>query len=115
MLMETYGGVYVDMDMEPLRPLEDLLELLRWPECVLGQEPLEHAVLLEGKRHFICNAVLVSKPKHQLWAVLLDKVRETRKNERDTQTERERERERQRQRQRDRDRDRDRETDRERL
>jgi len=26
MLMETFGGVYADMDMEPVKPLDELLE-----------------------------------------------------------------------------------------
>jgi hypothetical protein len=76
MLMETFGGVYADMDMEPLRPLDFLLELLGRPACVLGQEPLEHAAVLEGKEHFICNALLISKPQHRIWNVLLEKIYE---------------------------------------
>ena len=87
MLMETFGGVYVDMDMEPLKPVDELITVLKEKQqkqgrgdgnsnlrCLLGQEPLEHAVLLEYKSHFICNAMLASTPHHPLWTTLLEKV-----------------------------------------
>ena len=75
MLMETHGGVYSDMDVEPLRSLDALVDVMGRPQCILGQEPLEHAVILEGKRHFVCNAVLASVPGHPLWSTLLEEIR----------------------------------------
>lgn len=78
MLLETFGGVYVDMDVEPLKPMDELLTLLKSeeenPTCVLGQEPFEHAVLLENRLHFICNAFMASERGHKLWGHVLQYV-----------------------------------------
>ncbi|WZN67144.1 glycosyltransferase [Chloropicon roscoffensis] len=74
MLMETFGGVYADMDMEPVKPLDELLERLGQPACVLGREPREHAVVLEGGRELLCNAMIASSPGHPLWTEVLRQI-----------------------------------------
>lgn len=70
-ILQRHGGVYVDLDFECLRPLD---ELLAGHSLVLGTEPLEHAdvelarVSALGK--LIGNAFLASVPRHPFWTHL---------------------------------------------
>jgi len=66
MYMHRFGGVYADLDVRLLQPLPALLAS-RNVSVLLGQEPLEHALLLERKPRQVCNAVLASVPGHPLW------------------------------------------------
>ncbi len=67
--MHTYGGVYADLDVELLRPLRPLLTecAANKTSALIGQEPLAHSVLLEGKPRQACNAVLASARGHPFW------------------------------------------------
>lgn len=77
MVMYSVGGVYADLDFELLRPMDDFLrELSGGVGCALGQEPLEHVLLLERRdpserRAMACNALLVSAPCHPFWLEML--------------------------------------------
>jgi len=44
------------------------------PACVLGREPREHAVVLEGGRELLCNAMIASSPGHPLWTEVLRQI-----------------------------------------
>ncbi|KAL1522275.1 hypothetical protein AB1Y20_017269 [Prymnesium parvum] len=70
MYMHKYGGVYADLDVQLLQPLGSLLVRTN-SSVLLGQEPLEHALLLERKPRQVCNAVLVSFPGHPFWLDVL--------------------------------------------
>ena len=63
-----YGGVYVDLDFESYRPLNDLLE---GQELVFAPEPPVHATrtpgLGRGFDRVLCNAFLASAVKHPFW------------------------------------------------
>ena len=72
--MHAYGGVYADLDVELLRPIEPFLELLvarTGARAILGQEPASHALLLENTARQTCNALLASEPGHPFWLWLL--------------------------------------------
>ena len=43
MVLRVVGGVYVDLDVEALRSMDELIE---GRTCLIGQEPAAHAVLL---------------------------------------------------------------------
>ena len=66
--MYHFGGVYADLDLQCLRPLEGLLE---GKELVMGWEPAAHisryASEHRGLKHLICNAFLASGPAHPFW------------------------------------------------
>jgi mannosyltransferase OCH1-like enzyme len=66
--MYHYGGVYVDMDFEALRPID---ELLRDRQIVFGFEPASHVneymVQTRGLKQIVCNAFLASVPHHPFW------------------------------------------------
>lgn len=67
-LLYHYGGVYIDMDFECLRPLGPLLAE---KQLVLGIEPQEHAARqISGKNalnQIVCNAFMASVPGHPFW------------------------------------------------
>lgn len=66
--MYHYGGVYVDMDFEALRPIDDLL---RDQQILFGFEPASHhsayMVQTRGLKQIVCNAFLASVPRHPFW------------------------------------------------
>jgi hypothetical protein len=54
--------------MECLRPWEPLLVRHdREFGCALGAEPHAHAVNQGGRNQLVCNAVMLSAPRHGLW------------------------------------------------
>ena len=72
-IMYEYGGVYADLDVESLRPLDELLEL--YP-CVIAQEPLVHQVLLYANNasNFAMPALIACRPQHPFLKLLIDEL-----------------------------------------
>jgi Anp1/Glycosyltransferase sugar-binding region containing DXD motif/Glycosyl transferase family 2 len=68
-LLDHFGGLYVDMDFECLRPMT---ELFAGKELILGLEPDEHARLpwsrRSGLRRIVGNAFMASRPGHPFWS-----------------------------------------------
>lgn len=66
--MYHYGGVYVDLDFQCLKPLE---RLLQGKELVMGWEPAANAypnaIENRGLVHVIGNAFLASRARHPFW------------------------------------------------
>ncbi|XP_064622343.1 uncharacterized protein LOC135484640 [Lineus longissimus] len=71
LILHEFGGVYADLDMECLRPLDDFVAKR---SCILSQEPLEHAFLLYGRSRLACNAMMACKPKHPFFKYLLHQL-----------------------------------------
>ena len=69
-IMEEYGGFYLDLDMEIVRSLDPFL----LNPLVLGQEPLAHALFLYSRSNLTCNAILGSAPHLPLWKSVLDRA-----------------------------------------
>ncbi|HYQ16727.1 MAG TPA: glycosyltransferase, partial [Polyangiaceae bacterium] len=67
-----FGGVYVDLDVEPLRPLDAFLA--EAGACVLGAEPEAHARKRRGKPLMACNAIMASAPGHPFWQRMLEEI-----------------------------------------
>lgn len=67
-----FGGVYVDLDVQPLRSLHGFLA--EAGECVLGAEPETHARKRRGKRLLACNAIMASAPGHPFWLRMLEEI-----------------------------------------
>jgi inositol phosphorylceramide mannosyltransferase catalytic subunit len=66
-ILHAYGGMYVDLDFECLKPIEPLL---RDHECVLGLEPERHCQY-HGVEQIISNAFMASMPSHPfLYAIM---------------------------------------------
>ena len=77
MVLYTVGGVYVDLDVESLRPIDELIGSNN--RCLVGQEPYAHAFLLpteETEKHRrACNAVMASAPGVEFWSTVLSEIR----------------------------------------
>lgn len=67
-----HGGVYADLDMECLRPLDDIAAK---DDCVLSQEPLEHAHFLSHiGPPLVSNALMACKPKHPFFEYVINRL-----------------------------------------
>lgn len=60
-ILHEFGGVYADMDMESLQPLDPWLKKY---SCFVSQEPYEHPVLDSNFEHLAINALIGCRPKH---------------------------------------------------
>jgi inositol phosphorylceramide mannosyltransferase catalytic subunit len=69
--LHQFGGVYADIDIEPLRPLT---RLLAQHTCLLGTEPEVHAQRLWNKSRLVSNALMASTPGHPFWLRMLDEI-----------------------------------------
>jgi hypothetical protein len=69
--LHHFGGVYLDLDIEPLRPLT---HLIAQHSCLLGSEPELHARKLWNKLRLASNAVMASTPGHPFWLRMLNEI-----------------------------------------
>ncbi len=67
-LLHHFGGVYVDLDLECLRPLDDLVEGV---EGILVPEPAEQASQF-GRATMLSNAFMAFRPKHPLMLAVIE-------------------------------------------
>ena len=68
-ILHAFGGVYVDLDVESLRPLDPLLANR---SCVLSEEPYEHVYILNSLRKAnVMNTIMACRPGHALFKELL--------------------------------------------
>ena len=72
MVLRVVGGVYVDLDVEALRSMDELIE---GRTCLIGQEPAAHAVLLGDRPRHACNAWMASAPGEPFWDHALEEIR----------------------------------------
>lgn len=74
-VMHCFGGVYVDLDFECLRPID---ELLHGQELIVGLEPQAHlykpVVKAHGLDRVVGNAFLASRPGHRFWEHLFQEL-----------------------------------------
>lgn len=64
-LVYKFGGVYVNCDILPVKPIDRLDELIEGGYAFAGRED----------DHFIVNAVLGGPPQHPFWAACIDRLR----------------------------------------
>ena len=68
LILSVYGGIYADLDMECVRPFDDVLDV---HQAIIGTEPTAHAVMLYDVDFLLTNAFMVSKPSHPYWDQVL--------------------------------------------
>jgi mannosyltransferase OCH1-like enzyme len=61
LLLQTYGGLYVDLDFECID--SEFIMLLEDADFVAGKEPYVHSARY-GMEYIICNALMGSVPNH---------------------------------------------------
>jgi mannosyltransferase OCH1-like enzyme len=70
LLLYKLGGVYVDIDFECFKNLEDLL---KDKSCVLSKEPVGHC-LMHGIDDLVCNAFMASVPQHPFMGLIIEEI-----------------------------------------
>jgi hypothetical protein len=78
-VMAVHGGVYLDLDVQCIHPLDDLLESAEATGVgvILGEENHVHAALLESQQGgaIVSNAVLISVVGHSFWRKVIKEIR----------------------------------------
>ena len=83
-LLYEYGGIYADLDMESLKPLD---KLLLSNDCILSQEPEAHSYILNDlERPLPCNAFMMCRPHHPFFKYAIDNLERFRYKEGDPVT-----------------------------
>ena len=72
LLLQTYGGLYVDLDFECLKP--EFISLLEDAEFIAGKEPYPHAKRF-GRQYIICNALMASVPNHPFLESIIHRMK----------------------------------------
>ena len=68
----TYGGIYVDLDMECLRPLNDLLLS---HSCIIAQEPEEISYIHHGRNSTVAsNALMACRSRHPFMKFIINNL-----------------------------------------
>ena len=73
-ILYEHGGVYADLDVECLKPLDDIVS--RFP-CIIAQEPAEHQVLLYDSTTasiFAMPAFMACRPHHPFFKFLISQL-----------------------------------------
>ncbi|XP_046354723.1 inositol phosphoceramide mannosyltransferase 2-like isoform X2 [Haliotis rufescens] len=68
-ILYEYGGVYADMDLESLKPLNPITFKY---SCILAQEPYEHSILDSNFEHLIINAFIACRKGHPFLKMVID-------------------------------------------
>ena len=76
-ILYEYGGLYADLDVEPLKPLE---KLRQDHACVLSAEPEEHSRFIYKEKEVLaltgnlvaCNAVMACRRRHPFFKYVID-------------------------------------------
>ncbi len=64
--MFHFGGVYADLDLEPVRALDELLDERDGDQLAFACEPAAHCRLY-GAPLIVSNAFIASTPRHPVW------------------------------------------------
>jgi mannosyltransferase OCH1-like enzyme len=72
-ILHTYGGVYVDLDFECIKPIDKLIENKLF---VIGTEPTFHAKRIRKYPFWLCNAFIASVPHHVVFDYILDFIKD---------------------------------------
>jgi len=71
-VLYEYGGLYADLDMECLKPVNTALNQ---SDCVVSQEPLEHAEFLAPVgTPLVSNALMACRPGHPFFAHVITRL-----------------------------------------
>jgi hypothetical protein len=78
LILQRFGGLYVDLDFECVRPHHALLDK---HSLIFGLEPHSHAMLPKstaaGIKAIVCNAWIASVPGHPFWSHFLQHLERT--------------------------------------
>ncbi|XP_060606959.1 uncharacterized protein LOC132759242 [Ruditapes philippinarum] len=70
-LMYEFGGVYADLDLECMRPLDRAT--MKYA-CILSPEPFVHSAVWYRQNYFLTNAILLCRKKHPFYLQLIKEL-----------------------------------------
>lgn len=70
-VLHEFGGVYADMDMESLKPIDPLA--FRY-SCFIGQEPYVHPIMDTNTQALAINALMACRPGHPFLAEVVARL-----------------------------------------
>lgn len=73
-ILYHYGGVYIDLDILSLKKLEELVDFDS-DNVYMALEPAEQTKRIFGSDKVLCNAFIVTPPKHPLFKQALEEVK----------------------------------------
>lgn len=73
-ILYEYGGVYLDLDFEVVRPLDNTTTKYAG---IIAPEPFEHAAFLYEKEFILMNCFMSSRPRHPFFKHLMDQLPKT--------------------------------------
>jgi mannosyltransferase OCH1-like enzyme len=77
-ILYEYGGVYADLDLEPLKSLNPITA--NYP-CIFSEEPEEHSNILRPNYRneygaLVCNAFIACRPGHPFMKYIIDHLQQ---------------------------------------
>ncbi|XP_064629555.1 uncharacterized protein LOC135488728 [Lineus longissimus] len=83
-VLYEFGGWYADLDVEDLKPLDDLG---KQHNCIISQEPWGHVLFIWHRTRLACNALMAARPKHPYFKYVVEQLpKNARKNKNDPMT-----------------------------
>ena len=73
-ILHHYGGIYFDLDMLCLKPLDTLINFDS-DDIFLSMEPAEQTQKLFGSDKVLCNAFIAAPPRHPLLQAALNAIK----------------------------------------
>ncbi|OWF49825.1 mannosyl phosphorylinositol ceramide synthase CSH1-like [Mizuhopecten yessoensis] len=70
-ILYEFGGVYADMDLESLKPIDPMAKKF---SCFISQEPYEHPILDANFEHLVINALIGCQARHPFMKKLMDNL-----------------------------------------
>jgi mannosyltransferase OCH1-like enzyme len=75
--MAQFGGIYADLDLEPLRAVDELVGSTEPSKLMLTREPATHCALY-GRSLIVSNVFIASPPRHPAWSEVIWRLGERR-------------------------------------
>jgi len=63
-ILYYFGGVYIDLDIMFLKPIDDLINFYQNDDIFVALEPEEQTMKVFNKKNLLCNAFICAPPKH---------------------------------------------------
>jgi len=73
-ILYHYGGVYADMDMDALKPLDPLIAR---HSCIISRERYAQTMFLWSQKESLMNCIMASSPRHPFMKFVMSKLPNT--------------------------------------
>lgn len=74
MILEHFGGVYIDLDVECVKPLRSYLNKHKNHTSIFDREPELQTQLLHQRSSLLMNSVMMTIPQHPFFKYLIERL-----------------------------------------